>query len=439
MKFSNKAGTAVTTTILTISSVYLHECCYGFTSIAKAAITTIGSTPAPRIRIHDVMNNRCLTTCTYTNACANNFGIRTTSSLRMTIMTNNDSDNDDDDADNNNNSAGEIERLRSMAAQLRAEAAQLESDQAQELAGRAQRLFDEFDTNGDGEISMEELKVGLEKKLKTKLPEDRIAMLMKSFDYSGDGALQIDEFVTVERFRNKLDALAREEKEMAAEAVKQAQVEEEKARIEAFKLEMLNDAPPTTTDKLISILPYLFPLMDGLQYGRFLILDIENTTNGDNPVLLGLAVLYTLYRSIPFSGFLAFFAINSLSANTRINRLIRFNLQQSIFVDLALFFPGLLTGIGAVALSTLGVSVPSNFSEIGADAVFYVLLATLAYCSISSLIGIAPDKIPIVSQAVLDRIPDVDWFDEEGRLIPRGMRDPSETDEQEDKGKDNDK
>jgi len=354
-------------------------------------------------------------------------------------MTNNDSDNDDDDADNNNNSAGEIERLRSMAAQLRAEAAQLESDQAQELAGRAQRLFDEFDTNGDGEISMEELKVGLEKKLKTKLPEDRIAMLMKSFDYSGDGALQIDEFVTVERFRNKLDALAREEKEMAAEAVKQAQVEEEKARIEAFKLEMLNDAPPTTTDKLISILPYLFPLMDGLQYGRFLILDIENTSNGDNPVLLGLAVLYTLYRSIPFSGFLAFFAINFLSANTRINRLIRFNLQQSIFVDLALFFPGLLTGIGAVALSTLGVSVPSNFSEIGADAVFYVLLATLAYCSISSLIGIAPDKIPIVSQAVLDRIPDVDWFDEEGRLIPRGMRDPSETDEQEDKGKDNDK
>lgn len=302
----------------------------------------------------------------------------------------------------NNDSAEEIERLRSMAAQLRAEAAQLESEQAQDLANRAQRLFEEFDTNGDGEISMEELKVGLEKKLKTKLPEERIALLMKSFDDSGDGALQIDEFVTIEKFRNKLDALAREEKEMALEAAKQAKVDEEKARMETFKLEMLNDAPPTGRDKLLSILPYLFPLMDGLQYGRYLILDIEQTS-GDNPVLLALAVLYTLYRSIPFSGFIAFFAINFLSANTRINRLVRFNLQQSIFVDLALFFPGLLTGIGAVALSTLGISLPASFSEIGADAVFYLLLATLAYCTVSSLLGITPDKIPIISQAVLDR------------------------------------
>lgn len=330
------------------------------------------------------------------------------------------------------NSADEIERLRSMAAQLRAEAAQLELSQAEELAMKAQKLFDEFDTNKDGKISMEELKVGLERELETKLPEDRIASLMKSFDDSGDGALQIEEFVTISTFRNKLGALAEEEKKMATEASKLAAEEEEKARLEAMKMEMLNEAPPTNTDKVLSILPYLFPLMDGLQYGRFLILDIEKTS-GDNPALLALAALYTLYRSIPFSGFIAFFAINFLSSNTRINRLVRFNLQQSIFVDLALFFPGLLSGVAAVLLSTAGVSVPDNFGELSADAVFYVLLATLLYCIVSSLLGITPDKIPFISQAVTDRMPTTDWFDESGRYIPRQMRRGEENEVEDDK------
>jgi len=236
----------------------------------------------------------------------------------------------------------------------------------------------------------------------TKLPEDRIAALMESFDGSGDGALQIEEFVTLEKFRNTLEALAREDKQIALEEAKLAKIEEEKAQLEAMKLEMLNDAPPTNRDKLVSILPYLLPLLDGLQWGRFLILDIEKA-NGDNPLFIALAVLYTLYRSIPFSGFLAFLAINTLSSNTRINRLVRFNLQQSIFVDLALILPGILTGVAAVALPTLGVSLPTNFSELGADFVFGLLLLTLSYCIISSLLGITPDKIPFVSQAVNDR------------------------------------
>lgn len=329
-------------------------------------------------------------------------------------------------------SADEIEKLRSMAAQLRAEAASLEAEQAQEIANRAQKLFEEFDTNGDGEISRGELKAGLEKKLETKLPEDRIAALMESFDDSGDGALQIEEFVTLEKFRNTLEALAREDKQIALEEAKLAKIEEEKAQLEAMKLEMLNDAPPTNKDKLVSVLPYLLPLLDGLQWGRFLILDIEKA-NGDNPLFIALAVLYTLYRSIPFSGFLAFLAINILSSNTRINRLVRFNLQQSIFVDLALILPGILTGVAAVALPTLGVSLPTNFSELGADFVFGLLLLTLSYCTISSLLGITPDKIPFVSQAVNDRMPSIDWFDEEGRLMPRSSRMRNEEDNNEKK------
>ena len=109
-----------------------------------------------------------------------------------------------------NDDVDEVERLKSMAAKLRAEAASLEAEQQQEMADAAQRAFDKFDTNSDGEVSLQELKAGLEKAFKTELPDKRVAKLMEDFDKSGDGALQLDEFVTVEQFRNKLDSLARE-------------------------------------------------------------------------------------------------------------------------------------------------------------------------------------------------------------------------------------
>ena len=145
--------------------------------------------------------------------------------------------------------------------------------------------------------------------LKTELSDKRVEQLMKEFDDSGDGSLQLEEFVGVDKFRNKLELLSQEEKRLAAEAKRQAQVEEELSKLAQARLEILNYKDPTNTDKLISILPYLFPLMDGLQYGRFL-LGADGAES--NPLVILLAVIYGLYRSIPFSGFIAFFVLNFL-------------------------------------------------------------------------------------------------------------------------------
>ena len=60
----------------------------------------------------------------------------------------------------------EIERLRAQALKLRAEAASLEADKAQQLAQAAEKAFNRFDINSDGEVSLNELKAGLEKDLK---------------------------------------------------------------------------------------------------------------------------------------------------------------------------------------------------------------------------------------------------------------------------------
>jgi hypothetical protein len=69
----------------------------------------------------------------------------------------------DDDAQDN-----EIERLKRQAAKLRAEAASLEADKAKQLAVAAEKAFNRFDINSDGEVSLSELKLGLEKELKVR-------------------------------------------------------------------------------------------------------------------------------------------------------------------------------------------------------------------------------------------------------------------------------
>ena len=184
---------------------------------------------------------------------------------------------------------------------------------------------------------------------------------------------------------------------------------------------LINDAPPSTSDKILSVIPYLFPLLDGLQYGRFLLQD------STDPITSAVALLYIVYRSVPFSGFAAFFALNFLSGNPRINRLVRFNMQQAIFLDIALILPGLIGGITGV----LGLTTPAGISEILNDGTFFVLLATLLYCAGSSVLGKEPSALPIISQAVKDRMPGDDWFDEEGNFRP-----PSRGKKEEDGGDD---
>ena len=100
-------------------------------------------------------------------------------------------------------------------------------------------------------------------------------------------------------------------------------------------------------------------------------------------------------------------------------------MQQAIYLDIALFFPGLIAALISVISPA---SIPPAVAEIGNDVLFFSMLAAVIYSVISSLLGQEPNKIPVISQAVESRMPTVDMFDSSGRFIPRNERKPKDDD-----------
>jgi len=284
----------------------------------------------------------------------------------------------------NTSTDADVERLRAMAAKYRAEAAALEAERGRQSAAAAEKAFAKFDRNDDGEISLSELKQGLEQQLQTELPKERVEILMRKFDTTGDGKLQLEEFVGMERFKTALAELAQEEKRRSIELQRIAKLEQE-----AYNeiSEILNDKPPTNVEKVLSVLPYAFPLLDSLPYASFLVLD-----NPENPVTQLIASAYFIYRSVPLSGFIAALSLSFLSGIPRINRLIRFNMLQAIYLDIALFVPGLISVLVGGASQWTGQQVPLDAVATASNVLFFASVSAILYATASSLAGQEPDK-----------------------------------------------
>jgi len=306
------------------------------------------------------------------------------------------------------------ERMKAEAAALRAEADLLDAEQRQAEADEIAGIFHEFDLNSDGEISEEELRIGLQRVLNMDLTEGKIKQLMLEFDDSGDGALQLEEFKGIKTFKLKLDSLVEQERQELQEEVMRAREEAKLARAAELKAQavanILNDRTPTMNDRFLSVLPYLFPLADSLGYGEPLF--------GQNPdsFFAGFAhSLDVVYNSIPFAGLVAFFALASISRNLKLNRLIRFSIQQAIFLDIALIAPGFIGSIGSFL-----IDVPSEIKLQLNSAVFILFSLTIFYCVLYSLLGIVPNRIPIISQKAEERLPTAGqlerFFDDEGNV-----------------------
>lgn len=271
-------------------------------------------------------------------------------------------------------------------------------------------IFRRFDLNNDGSISLEELRLGLMNEFQDQISEEQVARLMSEFDTSGDGKLQINEFKSMEEFRRKLEAIIiaeRVDAEQAALAARQAKLAKERSA--AFS-ELVNDGVPTLSDRWVSIIPYLVPLFDSFQYGPKFLMNLEK-----NPFTTFLASLYVLYENIPFSGLIAFIALSVIANNSQLNRLIRFNIQQAIYIDIALIVPSILSGVITIGAPYAGISLSPEIIDLSSTATFLVFAAMLLYSLASSIFfGQIPNKIPFISERAEERLgPSTSNFDKD--------------------------
>ncbi|MCT7948906.1 hypothetical protein NG798_03830 [Ancylothrix sp. C2] len=146
----------------------------------------------------------------------------------------------------------------------------------------------------------------------------------------------------------------------------------------------------TVSERIFAALPYLLPLADGIGFGKFLFAQFPAL----GLIFLPILPVINLYNSIPFAGFIVFFALFLLVVrNESINHFIRFNTMQAILIDIILILCSLVVPILARGLQVQFVI------EILFNMIFLGLLAAVIYSVVQSFRGLYAE-IPTISDAV---------------------------------------
>ena len=92
-------------------------------------------------------------------------------------------------------------------------------------------------------------------------------------------------------------------------------------------------------DRIVALLPYVVPLLDGLRYSRFFFSQFPQAI----VLLTPLQPIASMYFRIPFAGLISFFAIYmGMAENRSLSRFVRFNAMQAIILDICLVLPGMI-------------------------------------------------------------------------------------------------
>lgn len=282
--------------------------------------------------------------------------------------------------------AAEAAKLELEAAKLRAEAEEMEKERAVEKRrNRAVELLGE----GTTVLSVEALRERLKEVEGVEVSEDQAKNLGASFTY--------DDLASV-TFEKALEKIAVEER--AKLRAREAEEERERARMQkeaannarneqrAVPTEVNDDRSINT--RVLASLPYLLPLVDGLQFGIGLLQLVPALM----PLFAILAIPSALLNAIPFGSLIVFILLTVLANQRELPQLLRFNLQQAVYLDVALFIPTLFASV--VSLATGGnQDTVRDFGE----AVYVVLIAAVVYAVALTIIGKDPDGLPFFSDA----------------------------------------
>lgn len=146
----------------------------------------------------------------------------------------------------------------------------------------------------------------------------------------------------------------------------------------------------TVGDRIFACLPYLLPLIVGLQFGEFLLRQFPFL----QVLFIPLLPLLSLYYSFPFAGLIIFFVLLfAVVRNENISHFIRFNTMQAILIDILLVVASLVFG-----LVVKGIQVPL-VAETLYNMLFLGTLAAVVYSVVQSAMG-RYAEIPTISDAV---------------------------------------
>lgn len=144
-------------------------------------------------------------------------------------------------------------------------------------------------------------------------------------------------------------------------------------------------------DRVFACLPYLLPLLDGIQFS----IPFFNQFPVLQPILIPFLPLLQIYRGIPFLGLIIFFALFMLVVrNDNINHFIRFNTMQAILLDIVLILCSIITSL--ILQPALGGGL---FLETIYNVVFLGTVVAIIYSVIQSALG-RYAEIPTLSDAV---------------------------------------
>uniref|UniRef100_A0A7N0TBE1 Protein TIC 20 n=2 Tax=Kalanchoe fedtschenkoi TaxID=63787 RepID=A0A7N0TBE1_KALFE len=149
--------------------------------------------------------------------------------------------------------------------------------------------------------------------------------------------------------------------------------------------------PTPAVDRLVSAAAYLLPFFNGLQYGRHLFMQYPILGSVFEPIL----PLLSLYRSVPYGSFVAFFALYlAVVRNPSFDRYVRFNAMQAVVLDVLLALPMLVQRIFNPGRAGLGY----RLMVMGHNAVFVFVVFCFVYSFVSCILGRTP-YLPFVADA----------------------------------------
>lgn len=150
----------------------------------------------------------------------------------------------------------------------------------------------------------------------------------------------------------------------------------------------------TVQDRIFASLPYILPLISGLEFGKYLFLQFPDL----QLILIPLIPFIFIYNEIPFAGMIVFLLLFLLVVrNERIIHFIRFNAMQALLLDILLV-------LCSLAMRILGRGLGDTLiTQTLFNAIFLGTLAACGYAIVQSLLG-RYAEIPTLSEAVYAQV-----------------------------------